>query len=243
MQSYSNVVFEVAPQTPVHAYARADRPVPDMQQIWWLVSIGCRMSRFLAFHAGTALAVGPFEESLLFPDAEDENLSVLNAVRDFPGLQHAMRARMKEGLCLKSRYKFYVKKPDSAVRFARLCCHTPADTVHSSPASSRRTRSRTSGEQWSSSSSSSTIRAPCTSCSRTTPPSSPCRPPSTRLIPPATSGDSGIRRTSFASSLPVVSGLRPRSTAGQWRHQQMNSHPCSLHCIRFLGNNRIPRRA
>lgn len=73
------------------------------------------MSRFLALQAGTRLTLSPFEETLLFPHAEDEVLSLLDSLEGFPALQNVVRKRAHEGFCLKARYKFYHGKPASSV--------------------------------------------------------------------------------------------------------------------------------
>ncbi len=91
------------------------------------MTIGCRLSRFLELQRGTGFALHPWEEALLFPNAEDETQAVLDCFHGFSVLQHAVRSRGSSSFSLKARYFYYKAKPVAAVRRVYSC--TPSNQL------------------------------------------------------------------------------------------------------------------
>jgi hypothetical protein len=114
MDSYKFVVAE-ARRLAVPVFPRTSLTSPAFQQLWWLVTLGCRLSQFLALETVRGDVLQPAEECLLFPSIPDVWETLLQSVDEFPALQAVLKSHGARTFGVKARYVFYKTKPAVAV--------------------------------------------------------------------------------------------------------------------------------
>jgi hypothetical protein len=117
MDSYKFVVAEVCRRWACCFYEMACL-TPVFQQLWWLVTLGCRLSQFLSLETGRGDVLQSGEEGLLFPTAQDTWVTLLHSVDEFPALQAVLKSHGRRSFSLKARYVFQKSKPTVTVSLA-----------------------------------------------------------------------------------------------------------------------------